>query len=146
LARFAAHGIDAARLTLEGPTPRADYLAAYQRVDLALDPFPYPGGTTSVEGLWMGVPMVSLALQSFLSRQGVGILMNAGLPDWIATDSEDYVARAIAHARDIPRLAALRCGLRQTVLASPLFDAPRFAGHFEAALRAMWSRWCSSRH
>ena len=146
LARFAAHGIDAARLTLEGPTPRADYLAAYQRVDLALDPFPYPGGTTSVEGLWMGVPMVSLALQRFLSRQGVGILMNAGLPDWIATDSEDYVARAIAHANDIPRLAALRCGLRQTVLASPLFDAPRFAGHFEAALRAMWSRWCSSRH
>ena len=145
LARFAAHGIGAARLILEGPSARAEYLAAYQRVDLALDPFPYPGGTTSVEGLWMGVPMLSLALQSFLSRQGVGILMNAGLPNWIATDAEDYVARAIAHARDIPRLAALRCGLRQTVLASPLFDAPRFAGHFEAALRAIWSQWCSPR-
>ena len=144
-ARFAAHGIAATRLILEGPSPRTDYLAAYRRVDLALDPFPYPGGTTSVEGLWMGVPVLSLALPRFLSRQGVGILMNAGLPDWIATDEADYVAKAIAHAGDIERLAALRAGLRQKVLSSPLFDAPRFAGHFEAALRGMWARWCESR-
>lgn len=140
---FAAQGIDAGRLLLEGHSPRADYLAAYQRVDIALDPFPFPGGTTSVEGLWMGVPVITLEGQSFLSRQGVGILMNAGLPDWIAVDTNDYVAKAIAHASNLPRLATLRSGLRQQVLASPLFDAPRFAKHFEAALRGMWTQWCN---
>ena len=90
----------------------------------------------------MGVPVLTLAGESFLSRQGVGLLMNVGLPDWIASDAEDYVARAVAHAGDLPRLAKLREGLRQQVMASPLLDAPRFARHFEAALRGMWARWC----
>ena len=142
-ARFAAHGVAGERLRLEGAVPRADYLAAYNRVDIALDPFPYNGGTTSGEALWMGVPVLTLAGSSFLSRQGVGLLTNAGLPDWIATDPDDYVARAVAHAADVRRLAALRAGLRQQVMASPLFDAPRFAHHFEAALRGMWQRWCA---
>ena len=139
---FAAEGITSERLLLEGYAPRADYLTAYDRVDIALDPFPFPGGTTSAESLWMGVPVLTLAGQSFLSRQGVGILMNAGLPDWIAVDADDYVAKALAHASDLSRLATLRSGLRQQVLASPLFDAPRFAGNFEAALRGMWTHWC----
>ena len=132
------------RLLLEGPSSRADYFAAYNRVDIALDPFPYPGGTTTVEALWMGVPVLTLAGERFLSRQGVGLLMNAGLPDWVAADADDYVARAVAHAGDLPRLAALRAGLRQQVLASPVFDAQRFAGHFESALRGMWHVWCKS--
>ena len=140
--RFAAHGIDAGRLILEGPVPRADYLKPFQRVDIALDPFPYPGITTSVENLWMGVPVLTLAGKSFLSRQGVGLLMNAGLPEWIARDPEDYVARVVLHASDLQRLASLRSGLRQQVLASPIFDAPRFARHFESALRGMWQKWC----
>lgn len=140
---FAAHGIDPAQLILEGISPRADYLAAYQRVDIALDPFPFPGGTTTVESLWMGVPVLTLAGSSFLSRQGVSLLMNAGLPDWIAVDADDYVVRAVAHAGDRSRLASLREGLRDQVLRSPLFDAPRFAGHFEAALRGMWRERCS---
>jgi predicted O-linked N-acetylglucosamine transferase (SPINDLY family) len=140
--RFAEHGIDAARLVLEGPSPRAELLAAYNRVDIALDPFPYPGGTTSAEALWMGVPVLTLEGDRFLSHIGESILQNAGLPDWIAADADDYVARAVAHARDIPRLAELRHGLRQQVLASPLFDAPRFARHFETALRGMWAHWC----
>ena len=141
-ARFAVHGIDATRLVFEDYGPRADYLAAYQRVDIALDPFPFPGGTTTVEALWMGVPVLTLQGERFLARQGVGLLMNAGLPEWVATDAEDYVARAVAHARDLPALAALRARLRQQVLASPIYDAPRFAQHFEAALRSMWQRWC----
>ena len=141
--RFAAHGIGAERLILEGESPRAEYLSAYRRVDISLDPFPYTGGTTSVEGLWMGVPVVTLAGARFLSRQGVGILMNAGLPEWIAAHADDYVARAVSHAADLQRLAALRSGSRQQVLASPLFDAPRFARHFEAALRGMWAQWCN---
>ena len=140
--RFAAHGIDAERLILKDLVPRAEYLAPYQQVDIALDPFPYPGITTSVEALWMGVPVLTLAGESFLSRQGVGLLMNAGLPEWIATDPNDYVARAVSHAGDLQRLASLRSGLREQVLASPIFDAPRFAHHFEAALRGMWQKWC----
>jgi predicted O-linked N-acetylglucosamine transferase (SPINDLY family) len=88
------------------------------------------------------VPVLSLEGENFLSRQGVGLLMNAGLPEWIASDPEDYVARAVWHASDLQRLAALRTGLRQQVLASPIFDAPRFARHFESALRGMWEKWC----
>jgi len=140
--RFAAHGINADRLILEVFETREKYLAAYHRVDIALDPFPYPGGTTSVEGLWMGVPVLTLAGERFLSRQGVGILMNAGLSEWVAIDADDYVARAVSHAVDLQRLGALRKGLRQQVLASPIFDAPRFARNFEAALRGMWQEWC----
>ncbi|MCX7172460.1 MAG: peptide-binding protein, partial [Proteobacteria bacterium] len=135
-------GIGAERLILEGPEPREQYLAAYQRVDIGLDPFPFPGGTTSVESLWMGVPVLTHSGKRFLSRQGIGLLKNAGLGDWIAVDGEDYVKRASAQAGDLQGLADLRKGLRQQVVASPLCDAARFAGYFEAALRDMWGRWC----
>ena len=141
--RFARHGIDKGRLIMEGQVPRADYLKSFQRVDIALDPFPYPGITTSVETLWMGVPLLTLAGRSFMARQGVGLLTNAGLQDWIAGDPDDYVARAQAGAADLPRLAALREALRQRVLDSPIFDADRFAGNLGAALRGMWERWCA---
>ncbi len=136
--RFAVHGIGADRLILEAPVPRAEYLVAYQRMDIALDPFPYPGGTVSAEGLWMGVPVLTLAGRHFLSRQGVGLLMNTGLPEWIASDPDDYVARAVAHASDLQGLAALRASLRERFLASPICDAKRFARHFEQALEGMW--------
>jgi predicted O-linked N-acetylglucosamine transferase (SPINDLY family) len=142
LQRFADHGISVERLILEGSVPRAEYLKPFRRVDIALDTFPYPGITTSVETLWMGVPVLTLSGKSFLSRQGVGLLMNAGLPDWIAEDADEYVARAVLHAGDLQKLAMLRSGLRQRILASPIFDAPRFAQHFETALRGMWQKWC----
>lgn len=142
LSRFAEQGIEASRLALEGRSPRADYLGAYKQVDIGLDPFPFTGGTTSAESLWMGVPVLTLAGDRLVSRQGVGLMMNAGLPDWVAADADDYVARAVAHAADLPRLAALRSGLRQQVQASPIFDAQRFAPLFEAALRGMWAQWC----
>jgi predicted O-linked N-acetylglucosamine transferase (SPINDLY family) len=140
--RFAVHGIEPGRLLFEGYEERGTYLAAYHRVDIALDPFPFPGGTTTVEALWMGVPVLTLQGERFLARQGVGLLMNAGMPEWVAADAEDYVARAVAHASNLPALATLRAGLRQQVLASPIYDAPRFARNFEAALRAMWQQWC----
>jgi predicted O-linked N-acetylglucosamine transferase (SPINDLY family) len=142
--RFAVHGIAADRLIFEDYVPRVNYLAAYHRVDIGLDPFPFPGGTTTVEALWMGIPVLTLSGERFLARQGVGLLMNAGLPEWIASDHDDYVARAVAHASDLQGLAALRARLRQQVLASPIFDAPRFAKHFEAALREMWLTWCAT--
>jgi len=136
--RFASHGIGADRLILEGPVPRAEYLAAYARMDIALDPFPFPGGTTSAEALWMGVPVLTLAGDHFLSRQGVGIMANTGLPDWIASDPDDYVARAVAHAADLSGLAALRASLRERFVNSPICDARRFARNFEEALDGMW--------
>jgi protein O-GlcNAc transferase len=140
--RFAACGITPDRLLLGGTlASREDHLAAYNKVDIALDTFPYPGVTTSVEALWMGVPVLSLQGDRFMSCTAGSIAHNAGLPDWIAVDEDDYVARAVAFASDLERLAALRAGLRQQVLASPLFDAPRFARNFEDALWGMWQAW-----
>ena len=92
----------------------------------------------------MGVPVLTLDGDRLVSRQGVGLMMNAGLPDWVAKDADDYVAKAVAHAADVPTLAALRAGLRQQVLASPVFDGARFARHLEAAWRGMWAQWCAS--
>jgi predicted O-linked N-acetylglucosamine transferase (SPINDLY family) len=141
--RFAALGIDAARLILEEPEPRLDYFKAYHRTDISLDTFPFPGGATSADSLWMGVPVLTLPGDCFLSRQGLGLLMNAGLPEWVASDADDYVVRAVAHCSDLPHLALLRSGLRQRLLASPLCNAPRFARYFEMALRGMWQEWCA---
>jgi predicted O-linked N-acetylglucosamine transferase (SPINDLY family) len=138
--RFAAHGIDSKRISLEESEDRQKYFAAYNKIDITLDPFPFTGGTTSVESLWMGVPLVTLAGDSLISRQGVGVLMNAGLPDWIADDEESYLAKAILFGSDLDKLASLRAGLRSQVLASPLFDAPRFARNFENALLEMWNQ------
>jgi len=142
--RFAVHGIGAERLSMEGHTDRADYLAAYHRIDFALDPFPFTGATTSSEGIWMGVPFVTLRGGQLISRQGETILHNLGLGDWVANDEEDYLARALRHAADLNGLAQLRAQLRPRLLASPLCDAPRFARHLEAAFRAMWRRYCES--
>lgn len=137
-ARFASHGIDANRLILEGRSPRAQYFEAYGRVDIALSPFPYPGGTTSVEGLWMGVPVLCLRGDRFLSNICTSMLHSADLADWIADDHDDYVTKAIAFAADTSRLAALRIGLREALLASPLCDAARFARNLEAAFEGIW--------
>ena len=143
--QFAAHGISADRLILEGDSPRAELLVAYQRVDIALDPFPYPGGTTSIEALWMGVPVLTKCGDRFLSRMGESILHNAGLPDWIAANEDDYVAKAVAHTTNLDRLSTLHSGLRQQVMSSPLFDAKRFAENFEQALWGMWQNWQQQR-
>ena len=140
LKRFAQHDIDETRLTLEGLSPRADYLAAYGQVDIALDPFPFTGGTTSAESLWMGVPVLTLAGRQLVARQGVGMMMNAELPAYVANDADDYVARAISLSTDVQQLASLRGRLREQLKASPLFDADRFARHFEQALRGMWQQ------
>jgi predicted O-linked N-acetylglucosamine transferase (SPINDLY family) len=146
LSRFADRGIAADRLTLEGASSHADYLATYNRVDIALDPFPFTGGTTSVEGLWMGVPVITKRGDRFIAHQGESILHNVGLPDWIAADNEAYVAIAVARAADLSGLATLRAKLRSRLLASPLCDAPLFARNLEAAFRGMWQAYCSQAH
>ncbi|SDH72486.1 Predicted O-linked N-acetylglucosamine transferase, SPINDLY family [Paraburkholderia steynii] len=144
--RFAAHGVDGARLMLEGQSPRAELLAAYNRVDIALDPFPYAGGTTSVEALWMGVPVLTRRGERFLSHVGESIVNTAHLPDWIAQSDDDYVAKAVRFSTQPNHLAALRSTLRERLLASPLCDAARFAGHLEHAFRGMWTRYVACLH
>ena len=139
--RFAAQGVNSNRISLEGQEDRQKYFEAYNKIDITLDPFPFTGGTTSVESLWMGVPLVTLAGHSLVARQGVGVLMNAGLSDWIAENGEEYVAKVVLFASDLDKLASLRAGLRSQVLASPLFDAPRFARNIENALWEMWNQW-----
>jgi len=141
LARFAAHGIDGERIELEGYSPRAAYLADYHRVDIALDPFPFPGGTTTVEGLWMGVPVLSRRGSRFLSHAGESLLKTAGLPQWLANDDDDYVAKAQTYAADAVSLAELRAKLRAQLLASPLCDAALFAENLGKALTGMWQEY-----
>ncbi len=135
--RLVRCGIGLERAQLFAHAERFDYLAAHGEVDLILDTNPYPGGTTTCEALWMGVPTVTLAGPTLLSRQGASLLSAAGLADWVAGNDDAYVARAVAAAQDLPGLAALRAGLRQRVAASPLFDGYRFAGHLSAALLAL---------
>lgn len=142
LARYAAHGIGADRLILEGPSSRPNLLAAYNRVDIALDPFPYTGGTTSLEALWMSVPVMSLRGSRFMSRMGETLLMNAGLPDWIADDADHYVQLAVSHANDRATLTRLRAGaLREQVLTSPLMNTTCFARDVEQTFQDMWAYW-----
>lgn len=139
--RFASHGVGAERLLLSGTLgSMAEHLAEYNKVDIALDTFPYPGVTTSFDALWMGVPVLSLQGDRFMSLTAKTIAQHAGLADWVAADTDDYLAKAVSFASDIEQLAALRTRLRQQVLASPLFDAPRFARNFEDALWAMWEK------
>ncbi|WP_175731239.1 tetratricopeptide repeat protein [Burkholderia ambifaria] len=141
LERFARHGIGAHQLILEGGSPRAEYFNAYNRIDIALSPFPYPGGTTTAEALWMGVPVIGMKGGRFVTHICESLLHAAGMGDWIAADEDAYLAKAIAFARDRDALAALRATLRERTLASPLCDAARFARNLEDAFHGMWARY-----
>ena len=136
--QFGAQGVTPDRLILEGPALRVELLGAYGRVDIALDPFPYPGGTTSAEALWMGVPVLTKRGDRFLSHVGETIAHNSGQSEWIAQDDAEYVQKAHAFARDLPSLAARRAQMRALLLQSPLYDAKRFAQHFTEAMWGMW--------
>jgi len=139
---FAAHGIAGQRLVLRGSSPHRAFMGEYGDIDLVLDPFPYSGGLTTCEALWMGVPTVTLPGEIFASRHSMSHLSNVGLSDWVACDAADYVELAVAKASDVAALAALRAGLRARVKASPLCDAPRFGRNLGAALRHAWMEWC----
>ena len=128
---------DASRLDLEGPGPLVGYLTAFGRVDIALDPFAHGGGMTTLDGLWMGVPVLTLPGSAPISRQGLSFLQTLGLADdWVAADADEFIHRAAARAADRAALAALRAGLRQRMASSPLCDAERFAGDLLAVLKA----------
>ena len=141
-ARLRAAGIEAARVILLPRRPDNQYVL-YNRIDIALDPFPCNGGTTSMDTLWMGVPFVTLAGGHFVSRMGVTILINTGLPELIAADVDEYINKAASLALDREGLTALRRGLREKVMASPVMDRKRFAVNMEQAYRQMWRAWCA---
>lgn len=135
--RLAAVGIDPARVRMVGPQVRQAYLSAYAEVDLLLDTTPFPGGTTTCEALWMGVPTLTLAGDTMLELQGASLLACAGLSDWIAPDEDAYVAMAAGLASDVAALARLRVELRQRIRQTPLFDGAVFARQFTEALVLM---------
>ena len=139
---LANHGVDPQRLEFIPRLAVDQYFNQYSRIDIALDPYPYPGGTTTCDALWMGVPVVSLIGKTAVSRGGYSILSNIGLPELVAQTPEQYVQTAAALAEDRQRLSDLRSGLRERMLASPLLDAPRFARDVETAFRQMWRQWC----
>jgi len=142
--RLQREGIDPARLRFASFMPTPQYFDLYHKIDIGLDTFPYGGGTTSCDALWMGVPVVSLAGQTAVGRGGVSILSNIGLTELIATSPQTYVCLASDLAGDLPRLRDLRSSLRQRMEQSPLMDGARFATNVEAAYREMWRSWCGN--
>ncbi len=140
---FSERGIAPDRIELRGPSGHRAFLAQYNDIDIALDPFPYSGGLTTCEALWMGVPTVALPGETFASRHSTSHLSNTGLDDWVAFDAATYADLAVAKATDIAALATLRSGLRARVKASPLCDAPRFGRNLGKALRTAWRDWCA---
>jgi predicted O-linked N-acetylglucosamine transferase (SPINDLY family) len=140
---LAGRGVAPERLRFADMVPTDEYFRLYEHVDVALDPFPYGGGTTTCDALWMGVPVVSLAGRTAVGRGGLSILSNVGLPELVARDIDDYVKIAVNLASDLARLSGLRAGLRRRIERSPLMDAPRFARGVEAAYRTLWQRWCA---
>lgn len=134
---FAAEGIELDRLDFEGATPHPAALAAYNRVDIALDPFPFSGSLTSLEALWMGVPVVTFPGKSFASRHTVSHLSTIGLTEPIAADIPGYVERAVSLASDRTWLTSCRAGLRDKMSASPLMDGERFATALLELLRTL---------
>ncbi|MDR2093155.1 MAG: tetratricopeptide repeat protein [Azoarcus sp.] len=141
--QFERHGVDPRQLAFRGYAPRQQYYESYNEIDLGLDPFPFNGGTTGYDSIWMGVPFVTWPGEHLCARMGKAILENAGLHELVADSAEAYVDIAVRLAHDRERLKALRAGLRERMLASPLLDAPRMARNLETAFRGMWRRWCA---
>jgi predicted O-linked N-acetylglucosamine transferase (SPINDLY family) len=139
---FRDREVDPTRIEFVPRQSIADYFATYNRIDVALDPFSYNGGTTTCDALWMGVPVVTMAGDIAVRRSGVSILSNVGLPEFIAPDRDAYIRLARELANDADRLTTLRSSLRDRMLASPLMDKNTFAADVESAYRAMWRQWC----
>jgi predicted O-linked N-acetylglucosamine transferase (SPINDLY family) len=128
---------------LRGGSAREEHLATYRAIDIALDPFPYSGGLTTLDALWMGVPVVTLPGDTFASRHSLSHLAGVGLQELAARTADQYLALAAGLAEDLGRLADLRAGLRERVARSPLCDGDRLADELLAVLRDAWRAFCS---
>ena len=140
---FESRGVARQRVRLESPRARMDYLRLYHQIDIALDPFPYGGITTTCDALWMGVPVITLPGTLPTSRAGFSLLSNLGLEHLAAKSPDEFVQTAGKLAGDLDLLAELRSTLRQHMSDSPIMNYPRFARHMESAYRAMWRHWCA---
>jgi predicted O-linked N-acetylglucosamine transferase (SPINDLY family) len=145
MAVFAEEGISAERVTLLDQAGRTAHFAAYNEIDIALDPFPYGGGMTTLDALWMGVPVITAPGSIISSRIAAASLAAVGLDDFIAKDHDAYVALAVGKAGDLASLADLRATLRGRLAASDIGDPVRYARAVERCYRSMWHRWCDSR-
>jgi predicted O-linked N-acetylglucosamine transferase (SPINDLY family) len=139
---FAAHGIDAARLTFMPRLEPAGYLALHHQVDCCLDTYPHGGGATTAHAAWMGVPTLSLAGETPASRFGASLLRHLGLGHCVTSDIEAFVQAGVALCSDLEQLGALRAELRSRFVQSPLGQVQHFTRSLESSLRAMWKRWC----
>jgi len=138
---FGALGIKGDRLELEGPSPYGAMKRLYEQVDVAIDTFPYSSGSSSINALWQGVPVVAIGGDEWRSRNTASILVGAGLQQYIARDVDDYMDRAEALAGDIDHLRQQRATLASYLATTPQWDTDAFARNFEARLRAIWRDW-----
>jgi len=143
LEAFTQQGISSDRITFFAKQPLQQYLALYNSIDIGLDTIPANGHTTSLDSLWMGVPVVTMVGRTAIGRGGFSQLSNLGLAELISTSPDEFVAVASQLAADLPRLAMLRAGLRERLRNSPLMNATSFARNVETAFRQIWQRWCS---
>lgn len=141
---FTARGVEPERIRLSGHSPREKLLEAYQEVDLALDSFPYTGGITTLEALWMGVPVISMRGDRYVSRVAASILETAGLGEFVVDTPQAYIDKAVAAVSDLERLAKLRAGLREQMVRA-LCDGAGFTLALEGLYRTMWETWCETR-
>jgi predicted O-linked N-acetylglucosamine transferase (SPINDLY family) len=141
--QFAAHGIAATRLSVRARRPMGEYLALHHDVDIALDAFPYAGGTTTMHSLSMGVPTLTLAGGTAASRAGAGVLAHAGLDSFVADNVPDFVERARYWSAHLSELAVIRSELRTRWNGAPGGQPRVIAAHLEGAIRHMWRRWCA---
>jgi predicted O-linked N-acetylglucosamine transferase (SPINDLY family) len=143
LDHLSSRGIEPTRIEFFSPQGRRDYMQVYRRIDIGLDSLPYNGHNTSLESLWMGVPVVTLVGKTVVGRAGFSQLSNLNLTELAACTPEEFVRIASALAHDLPRLKGLRADLRQRMEQSPLMDAAGFARGIESAYRQMWRKWCA---
>ena len=139
---FAGKGIARERLELRAPSGLAEMMQEYRDIDIALDPSPYNGGTTTLQALWMGVPVVTLAGGNFVGRMGASFMKALGQPDWVADDEAGYVATAARLARNCAAVRVGRRRLREKMAASPLCDIKTYVANFEGLLQRMWVVHC----
>lgn len=144
--QICTQGVTESRLTLEGYSQHIELFSRYNDIDVALDTFPYSGGLTTCEALWMGVPVITLPDETFASRHTLSHLTNLGLPDMVAQNSCDYIDIAVKLASDVNRLKKIRYGLRVKMSQSPLCDGETFAADFNYAMRQIWKEWCQSQN
>ena len=142
LESFSHYGIENNRIIMEGKSPRKELLENYQRIDIALDPFPFGGGTTTAECLWMGVPLISMKGDRWVGRVSESILNTVGVPELVADDKEAYRSLAITLSNDIPRLEKIRKTLREKMENSALCDGKQFTKNLENEYQNMWQSWC----